>query len=120
MSRPKTLKTCSNPEVSAGRHKGRLPSEGRPDMAISKIATQPSARSHERGPDCTVCRALVELPKADAAGLLTMLRDKSLRFSEIADRIWNDVDTPEWVRKIAGNTYARHARAGCSARVNLR
>lgn len=88
-------------------------------MAISKIASRPSS-AVIKGPDCTVCRALVELPKADAAGLLKMLRDTSLRFTEIADRIWHDEDTPEWVRKIHHSTYARHTKGQCAARTKLR
>lgn len=88
-------------------------------MAISSIA-KTVASEVNKGPSCTVCRALEELPKDDAAGLLTMLSDKSRRFTEIADLIWNDDDTPDWVRKIHHSTYARHTKGECAARVKLR
>lgn len=88
-------------------------------MAIADLASSTPATA-SKGPDCSVCQALLELPDADAAGLRAMLSDKRRRFSEIALLVSADPDTPEWVRKIAGQTYRRHARGQCSAREILR
>lgn len=88
-------------------------------MAIADLASRtPTGAS--KGPDCTVCQALLELPEADAFGLRQMLSDKRRRFSEIAQLVSADPDTPEWVRNIAHGTYRRHARGQCSAREVLR
>jgi hypothetical protein len=88
-------------------------------VAISKLASS-KPTSVKKGPPCTVCRALAELPDADAAGLRTMLADKQRRYTEIAALIRDDEDTPDWVRAIAHQTYARHATGGCDAREKLR
>lgn len=88
-------------------------------MAISDLASR-TPTSPSKGPDCTVCQALLELPEADADGLRQMLADKRRRFSEIAELIGADPDTPAWVRNIAHGTYRRHARGQCSAREVLR
>lgn len=88
-------------------------------MAISSIA-KTIAGDVVKGPNCTVCRALEDLPPADSAGLLELLSDRSRRFTEIADLIHEDDDTPEWVRKIHHSTYARHAKGQCAARTKLR
>ena len=88
-------------------------------MAISDLASSTPAPV-SKGPDCTVCQALAELPEADAQGLRQMLADKRRRFSEIAELVAADPDTPTWVRNIAHGTYRRHARGQCSAREVLR
>lgn len=88
-------------------------------MAISTIAQQAATRP-QKGPSCTVCRALAELPKADAEGLLALLSDPSWRYTAIASLIYEDEDTPQWVREIHHKTYARHATGDCSARKRLR
>lgn len=88
-------------------------------MAISDLAkTKPVAP--KPGPDCTVCLAMKELPPKDAAGLLSMLSDKRRPYSEIAQRIAKDKETPQWVRDILESTYRRHARGNCAARERLR
>ncbi len=88
-------------------------------MAISQIA-KTAATAVTKGPSCTVCRALDELPDDDAAGLLQLLSDRSRRFTEIADLVYADEDTPDWVRKIHHSTYARHAKGHCAAKAKLR
>lgn len=93
--------------------------EGIAHMAIADLATtkhQPA----DKGPDCTVCQALLELPEADAHGLRAMLADKRRRFTEIAALIAADPDTPDWVRAIKHGTYRRHARGQCAASEVLR
>lgn len=88
-------------------------------MAIADIAaTEPG--KVDKGPDCTVCRALAELPESDADGLRALLSDKRRRYTEIAQLIAGDPDTPDWIRDIQHRTYARHATGGCSARERLR
>lgn len=88
-------------------------------MAIASIATTEASVSR-KGPSCTVCAALDELPADDAAGLLSLLKNRAWRYTEIAERIAADEDTPEWVRNIHHSTYARHAKGSCSARTKLR
>lgn len=88
-------------------------------MAISELAKTPAGEVLG-GPSCTVCRALEELPEADASGLLALLSDPSRRFTEIAELIAGDPDTPEWIRRIHDGTYARHAKGRCGARTKLR
>ena len=88
-------------------------------MAIADVASIPPT-DPDKGPACTVCQALAELPEADAQGLRLMLSDKRRRFSEIAELVAADPDTPTWVRNIAHGTYRRHARGQCSAREVLR
>lgn len=88
-------------------------------MAISDIAST-DHQPLKRGPDCSVCQALLELPEADAEGLLALLSDKRRRWTEIQALVSQDEDTPQWVRDIHHSTYRRHAKGGCAARVNLR
>lgn len=88
-------------------------------MAIADVAAIPPS-GPDKGPPCSVCQALSELPADDAAGLRAMLADKRRRFSEIAELVGADPDTPQWVRNIAHGTYRRHARGQCSAREVLR
>ena len=90
-------------------------------MAISDLANRPTTPV-KKGPDCAVCRALADLPDAEANALRSMLADKQRRFIEIARDIAEDPDpaTPDYVRAIAAGTYRRHARGECSAREKLR
>lgn len=88
-------------------------------MAISALSKTPPGEV-TKGPSCTVCAALEELPEADAAGLLALLSDRRRRYTEIAELIAADQDTPVWVRNIAHQTYARHATGRCAARTRLR
>lgn len=89
-------------------------------MAIANLAQTTPVGNHRRGPSCTVCAALEELSPDDAAGLIQLLSDKRRRYTEVADLIAADQDTPEWVRNIHHSTYARHATGGCAARTKLR
>jgi hypothetical protein len=87
-------------------------------MAISDLPKTPPVV--EKGPSCTVCAALEELPPADAAWLLDVLADKRWPFSAIAKKVKDDPDTPAWIKSIQRDTYGRHATAGCAAQVRLR
>ena len=91
-------------------------------MAISDLVnTAPPAV--EKGPSCGVCRALAELPKADADGLIALMSNPAWTFKAIAKAVSKDPDIApehEWVKKIAGPTYGRHATRGCAAQVQLR
>lgn len=80
-------------------------------MALSNLSLEPSAA--KKGPDCTVCSALTELPPDKAELILSALRNPRWRYSEIANEVASDQDLPEWVRGIADSTYARHAKGGC-------
>lgn len=92
-------------------------------MAISKLAKTEPPRT-EKGPNCTVCRALDEMPKAEADGLRAMLADPAWSFKAITEAIRDDPDphpdVPAYVREIAHQTFGRHATGGCSARLRLR
>jgi hypothetical protein len=88
-------------------------------MAIADLANSKHSPA-DKGPDCSVCQALEELPEADAAGLRLMLSDKRRRFTEIEALISTDPDTPDWVRAIKNGTYRRHARGQCAAGEVLR
>jgi hypothetical protein len=87
-------------------------------MALADISDTPPPL--EKGPSCTVCAALAELPSADAAWLLARLSDKRWPFKAIAKKVKDDPDAPEWVKAIQHQTYGRHATGGCAAQVRLR
>ena len=80
-------------------------------MAISNLSSEPSAA--KKGPDCTVCSALDELPKDKAQLILAALKNPRWRYTEIVEEVASDPTAPEWVRNIADRTYARHANGKC-------
>lgn len=80
-------------------------------MALSNLSLEPSAA--KKGPDCTVCQALAELPSDKADLILGALRNPRWRYTEIVNEVASDQDVPEWVRNIAEGTYSRHAKGGC-------
>lgn len=79
-------------------------------MAISEIARTAPPPPSRKGPLCTVCQALADLPKKEAAALERLLADTSWRYKEIAQRIAKDPDYP---LNIDHTTYGRHARGEC-------
>lgn len=87
-------------------------------MALSNFKKEPA--SLKKGPDCTVCQALEALPKDKAALILGALQNPRWRFTQIAAEVASDESVPEWVRDIQHQTYRRHAKGGCAARVKLR
>lgn len=87
-------------------------------MALSNLTKEPGPS--KRGPDCTVCAALKELPKKQAALLLGALQNPRWRYSEIADEIAADETLPDWIRAISQHTLGHHARGNCRARTKLR
>jgi hypothetical protein len=87
-------------------------------VALSNLTREPSAV--KKGPDCTVCLALAELPKASATALRAGLSNPHWRFSQIAEEVASDKDAPEWVRNIQPGVYRRHARGECAAREKMR
>jgi hypothetical protein len=85
-------------------------------VAISDLANlEPSPA--RKGPSCTVCQALEQIDPDEAAGLRSLLANPRWRYSEIADRIAADPDTP---LEIPHQTLARHAKGHCAARERLR
>lgn len=91
-------------------------------MAISNLAKS-APPIVEKGPSCAVCRALGELPKDEADGLTALMSNPAWTFKAIAKAVAEDPDLApehEWIRKIAGPTYGRHATRGCAAQVQLR
>ena len=83
---------------------------------ISDIVNE-DATSAVKGPSCSVCKALADLPDTEAAALRQLLADPRWRYSELSDRLEADPDTP---LRIHSGTLARHARGHCSARERLR
>ena len=85
-------------------------------MAISDLANlEPTAP--RKGPSCAVCQALDEIPADEAAGLRSLLGNKRWRYTEIAEKIAADPDTP---LRIPHQTLARHAKGHCAAGERLR
>lgn len=85
-------------------------------MAISSLPT-PSANRIKRGPTCLVCVALDNLPKADAKALRSHLANKAWRYTELAEALRADPDTP---LDLPSHSLSRHARGACDAREKLR
>lgn len=85
-------------------------------MAIGDIAaSKPTAAV--KGPPCSVCQALETLPVGEAVALRALLADKTWRYTELAERLAADPDTP---LDIPHGTLARHAKGRCAARDKLR
>lgn len=70
-----------------------------------------------KGPTCTVCLALANLPLEEADALRQLLADPAWRYTELSDRLASDPDTP---LDIPHSTLARHAKGRCAAREKLR
>lgn len=85
-------------------------------MAISDILNDAATKA-TKGPSCTVCLALDSLPVDEATALRSLLADPAWRYTELADRLAEDPDTP---LVIPHGTLARHAKGRCSAREKLR
>lgn len=85
-------------------------------MALTNLV-KTGATAANKGPSCTVCAALSSLPDAEAAALRQLLADPAWRYTELADRLAEDPDTP---LLIPHGTLARHAKGRCSAREKLR
>lgn len=89
---------------------------GRNPVAISDLArTAPG--TIRKGPACAVCQALDDLPPDEAAGLRALLADPRWRYTQIAEMVKADPDSP---LDIHHSTYARHAKGDCAARTRLR
>lgn len=87
-------------------------------MALSNLSDEPAKAS--RGPDCTVCQALAELPEDKSTLIRQALANPRWRYTAIAQEVATDPDVPDWVRAIHHQTFRRHARGDCAARERLR
>ena len=65
---------------------------------------------------CATCHALNSMSTEDAATLRGLLADRNVKFSELADALAADTDSPT----IDRGALSRHARGQCSAREKLR
>lgn len=83
-------------------------------MAISQL---PQPVRGQKGPPCDVCVALAGLSKAEAKALRGHLANPAWRYSELAEAIRVDPDTPF---EPSAYSLARHARGHCAARDKLR
>ena len=85
-------------------------------MAIANLAEQAEKNPKPPG-NCAVCRALAEIPPAEAAGLRSLMANKRLRYTEISEKIAADPDTP---LELKSDWLGKHARGGCAAGEKLR
>jgi hypothetical protein len=65
---------------------------------------------------CTTCHYMAERGDEWAETLRSLLRNRSIRFKDIADELYNDPDEPT----IPWKSLSRHANRGCSAQEQLR
>lgn len=82
-------------------------------MAIADIRNS-SAPTTVKGPPCGVCTLLNELPPDEASALLELLRDKTWRYSDLAEALRGEGHA------VGSHTLARHAGGKCSAGVKCR
>lgn len=82
-------------------------------MAIADLSAA-GAPEATKGPPCTVCGLLADLPDAEAAALRKLLSDPLWRYSALSDALAAEG------HKVAAHTLARHARGQCSAGDKLR
>lgn len=80
-------------------------------MAIADITEQAKVR---KGPPCSVCEVLADLPDTEAAALRSLLADKTWRYTALSDELHR-----EGV-ELAPFVLSRHAKGGCAAREKLR
>jgi hypothetical protein len=83
-------------------------------MAIRDLLdkTQPKVR---KGPPCETCALLARLPESEAAALIRLLSDPSVRYKQLA----KDLKDDEGI-EVAHTSLGRHARGDCDAHVVLR
>ena len=83
-------------------------------MALSDVAsTLTTSLPHKT---CGVCHALAGM-KPDEAGILRdLLRDRGVKFVDLAKALADDPDSPT----IKRDSLSRHANGGCSANERLR
>lgn len=65
---------------------------------------------------CAVCHHMAERGEEWADQLRRLLANRSIKFQDLANHLAQDPDEPT----IDGQVLSRHARAGCSAREQLR
>lgn len=82
-------------------------------MAIADLYAA-GAPGITKGPSCSVCILLADLPDGEADALRQLLSDPLWRYSSLADALAAEG------HKIAAFTLARHARGQCSAGVKMR
>jgi hypothetical protein len=83
-------------------------------MAIRDLLdkAQPKVR---KGPPCETCALLGRLPESEAAALIRLLSDPSVRYKQLAKDLKDDegIEVPD-------TSLGRHARGDCDAHVTLR
>ena len=85
-------------------------------MALSDIAatlTDPASVPHRT---CQVCHALAGMSPEDQATLRGLLADRGVRFTDLANALTADPESPSLHR----DALSRHAQGQCAARENLR
>lgn len=77
-------------------------------MALTDLA--PRLLPNPHGPPCTVCLYEDGLPDDQRAALHDLYRDRSVRYTTLADAIRGDADYPA---AIEHRTWARHIKGEC-------
>lgn len=85
-------------------------------MAIADIRNR-SIDKVRKGPPCEVCAFIESLSKKDAAAMVELLSDPTVRYTSISEELAVDADTPV---ELSAFSLSWHARGKCRARVKLR
>lgn len=82
-------------------------------MAIADIRNS-SAPTTVKGPPCSVCQLLHDLPPEEAHALRELLSDKLWRFADLAEALRGEG------HQVGAHTLARHVGGKCSAATKMR
>lgn len=82
-------------------------------MAIADIAST-DVPALIKGPSCTVCMLLAELPADEAQALRALLADTRWRYSALSEALKAEG------HHLAAHALSRHGRGQCSAKTKLR
>lgn len=82
-------------------------------MALEDIALSLDAVPHKT---CIVCHHMADRGDEWADKLRVLLRNRSVRFKDLADALYHDPDEPT----IPWKSLSRHANRGCAAQEQLR
>jgi hypothetical protein len=85
-------------------------------MALSDVKSNLTTPDALPWRTCGTCHALAGMSPEDAATLRDLLRDRGVKFTELAKALADDADSPT----IPHDALSRHARGLCSAGERLR
>lgn len=85
-------------------------------MAIADIRNREITKVR-KGPPCEVCEFIASLDDDNAAAMVALLSDRTVRYTTISEQLLIDPDTPA---DLSDKSLSRHARGICLARKKLR